>query len=125
MEEALRFKIVCSLSSASSLSCHLPVSGLSRLGGLVFSFYPINMAARACHRAEIETSGQPGLEGLDDQWRVLHCFFFSYKAIMLVGSVTLFFDCCLREIWGQSRWRKETVWVSERREIILKIAVSV
>lgn len=73
MRLALRFKIVCSLSPAWPLPCLL-ASGLSRLGGPVFSFYPINMAARACHQGEIETLGQSRLEGLDDQWTVLHCF---------------------------------------------------
>lgn len=76
----LRFKIVSNLSSACLLP-HLSASDLSRLGGPVFSFYPINMAARACHQYEIETQGQSRLKGLDDWWMVLHCFyaFFEYK----------------------------------------------
>lgn len=96
MSLALRFKIVCSLSSACLLR-HLSASGLSRLGGPVFSFYPINMAARACHRDEIENQGQSGLEGLDDRWTVLYWFFFClHKAIVLVGSVIFLFYCDTR-----------------------------
>lgn len=109
MEQALRFKIVRSLSSACSLSHHLSFPGLSRLGGPVLSFYPINMAARVCHQDETETSGQLGLGGLDDRWRVFNIVFFLPSRSHYAGGI--FLHCFLGEIWGQRWWRKANVCI--------------
>lgn len=62
---------------------------MNRLGGPDFSFYPINMAARACHQDETKSPDQSELERLDDCWTVP--LLPTHEAIMLVGSVAFFF----------------------------------